>query len=95
VYQEQATVFEELPCSAPRFFECLDGECSVECDEWLPCPEGQIQCFNGRCVSDSNLCPNSTNGCPFNAPQWCPYQAKCLPLDEECTLAGKAAYWLN
>jgi hypothetical protein len=36
------------------------------------------------CVSDSSLCPNPTNGCPWNKPIFCNYAATCVTDATQC-----------
>jgi hypothetical protein len=82
-------------CGSERLYRCKNGQCKVECDEWFPCPQGQVQCFNRKCLSDLRLCPNETTGCPFNLPVWCPFMGKCVKDQSKCFKQSTAYLFLN
>jgi fibro-slime domain-containing protein len=61
-----------------RTILCDDGSCATSltnCPTSSGCPQNQVRCFDGTCVSDFVVCNSTTNTintCPANAPFRCP-----------------------
>lgn len=73
-------------CSMSNQYFCSStSKCqSTPCEEWLECPTGQVQCWDGACASTLAYCRSQVTGCPPYLPFRCNFTATCVANASLC-----------